>query len=157
MTIHPFRVVAGVLLTTGGLVVAVSALAIVLARILVAGGMVVRPGDAALLEDLDRAAAVHRRLRRWPTSSPRWACSAVVPGRTTLAIGSAAIAVAIGTVGLLLVVVGRDPFGPAASTAGPSADGIEMLAGFTLLYLAVIVSLVAARAPRRIVTMGAAA
>ena len=52
MTIHPFRIVAGVLLTTGGLVVAVSALAIVMARILVAGGMVGRPGDAALLEDL---------------------------------------------------------------------------------------------------------
>jgi hypothetical protein len=32
-----------------------------------------------------------------------------------------------------------------------------MLAGFTLLYLAVIVSLVAARAPRRPVTMGAPA
>ena len=54
-------------------------------------------------------------------------------------------------------MVGRDPLGPPASTAGPSPDGIEMLAGFTLLYLLVIVSLVAARAPRRLITMGAAA
>ena len=156
MTIHPFRVVAGVLLTTGGLLVAVSALAIVLARILVAGGMVVRPGDAALLEDLTALlpfivgfalANVVAALGLF--GGRAWADNA--------AIGSAAIAVAIGTVGLLLVVVGRDPFGPAASAAGPSADGIEMLAGFTLLYLAVIVSLVAARAPRRMVTMGATA
>ena len=90
MTVHPLRIVAGVLLTIGGFVVAVSALA-------------------------------------------------------------------IGLGGLLRVLVGRDPCGPAASTAGPSLDGIEMLAGFTLLYLAVIVSLAAARTPRRLVTMGAAA
>ena len=156
MTIHPFRVVAGVLLTTGGLLVAVSALAIVLARILVAGGMVVRPGDAALLEDLTALlpfivgfALANVVAALGLLGGRAWADNA--------AIGSAAIAVAIGAVGLLLVVVGRDPFGPAASTAGPSADGIEMLAGFTLLYLAVIVSLVAVRAPRRIVTMGATA
>jgi hypothetical protein len=156
VTIHPFRVVAGVLLTTGGLLVAVSALAIVLARILVAGGMVVRPGDAALLEDLSALlpfivgfAAVNLVAALGLLGSRAWADNA--------ALGSAAIAVAIGTVGLVFVVVGRDPFGPVASTAGPSADGIEMLAGFTLLYLVVIVSLVAARTPRRLVTMGAAA
>lgn len=156
MTIHPFRVVAGVLLTTGGLLVAVSALAIVLARILVAGGMVVRPADAALLEDLTALlpfivgfALVNVVAALGLLGGRAWADNA--------ALASAAVAVAIGTVGLLLVVVGRDPLGPPASTAGPSADGIEMLAGFTLLYLLVIVSLVAARAPRRLITMGAAA
>ncbi len=156
MTIHPFRIVAGVLLTTGGFVVAVSALAIAIARILVAGGMAVRAGDAALLDDLMGllpfivAFALANAV----------AALGLLGGRAwadNVAIGSAAIAVAIGTVGLLFVVVGRDPFGPSASTAGPSADGIEMLAGFTLLYLAVIVSLVAARAPGRVITMGAAA
>jgi hypothetical protein len=156
VTIHPFRAVAGVLLTTGGLVVAVSALAIVMARILVAGGMVVRSDDAALLEDLTALlpfivgfAAANAVAALGLLGGRAWADSA--------ALGSAAIAVAIGTVGLLLVVVGRDPFSPAASTAGPSADGIEMLAGFTLLYLVVIVSLVAAWAPRRLIAMGAAA
>ncbi len=156
MTVHPFRIVAGVLLTTGGFVVAVSALAIVMARLLVAGGMVVNASDAALLEDLTAllpfivAFALANVVAALGLLGGRaWADNA--------AIGSAAVAVAIGTVGLLLVVVGRDPFGPSASTAGPTADGIEMLAGFTLLYLAVIVSLVAARAPRRLVTMGAAA
>jgi hypothetical protein len=156
MTVHPFRIVAGVLLTTAGFVVGVSALAIVMARILVAGGMVVRPGDAALLEDVTAllpfivAFAIANLV----------AALGLLGGRAwadNLAIGSAAIAVAIGAVGLLLVVVGRDPFAPPASTAGPSADGIEMLAGFTLIYLAVIVSLVAARAPRRLISMGAAA
>jgi hypothetical protein len=156
VTIHGSRVVAGVLLTTGGFIVAVSALAIVMARLLVASGIVVRASDAALLEDLTAllpfivAFAVTNLVAALGLLGGRaWADNA--------AIGSAAIAVAIGTVGLLLVVVGRDPFGPPASTAGPSADGIEMLAGFTLLYLAVIVSLVSARAPRRLITMGAAA
>lgn len=156
MTIHPFRIVAGVLLTSGGLVVAVSALAIVLARLLVAGGMVVHAGDAALLEDLT---ALLPFIVAFALANVV-AALGLLGGRAwadNVAIGSAAIAVAIGTVGLLLVVVGRDPFGPPASTAGPSPDGIEMLAGFTVLYLAVIVSLVAARAPRRLVAMGAAA
>jgi len=156
MTIHPLRIVAGVLLTTGGFVVAVSALAIVVARVLIAGGTAVGAGDAALLEDLTGllpfivAFALANVVAALGLLSGRaWA--------DNVATGSAAIAVAIGSVGLLFVVVGRDPFGPAASTAGPSVDGIEMLAGFTLLYLAVIVSLVAARAPRRTVATGALA
>lgn len=156
MTVHPLRIAAGVLLTTGGFIVAVSALAIVVARILVAGGTVVRPGDAVLVEDLT---ALLPFIVAFALANVI-AALGLLGGRAwadNVAIGSAAIAVAIGTVGLLFVVVGRDPFGPVASTAGPSVDGIEMLAGFTLLYLAVIVSLVAARAPRRPVTMGAAA
>ena len=156
MTIHPFRTVAGVLLTTGGFVVAVSALAIAMARILVAGGMAVRAGDAALLEDVT---ALLPFIVAFALANLA-AALGLLGGRAwadNLAVGSAAIAVTIGAVGLLLVVVGRDPFGPSASTAGPSLDGIEMLAGFTLLYLAVIVSLVAARAPRHHVTMRAAA
>ena len=44
MTIHPARVVAGVLLIAGGVVVGVTALAIVLARLLVDGGMRDPPG-----------------------------------------------------------------------------------------------------------------
>ena len=156
MTVHPLRIAAGVLLTAGGFVVAVSALAIVVARMLVAGGTVVRADDAALLEDLT---ALLPFIVAFALANVV-AALGLLGGRSwadNVGIGSAAIAVAIGTVGLLFVVVGRDPFGPAASTAGPSADGIEMLAGFTLLYLAVIVSLVAARAPRRPVTVGAAA
>ena len=156
MTSHPFRVIAGVLLTTGGLLVAVSALAILLARILVTGGMVVRPGDAALLEDLTALlpfivgfALVNVVAALGLLGGRAWADNA--------ALASAAVAVAIGTVGLLLIVAGRDPFRPPASPAGPSPDGIEMLAGFTLLYLLVVVSLVAARTPRRLITMGAAA
>ena len=156
MTIHPLRIVAGVLLTAGGFVVAVSALAIVVARIVIGGGTAVGVGDAALLEDLT---ALLPFIVAYALANVI-AALGLLGGRAwadTVAIGSAAIAVAIGSVGLLFVVVGRDPFGPAASTAGPSVDGIEMLAGFTLLYLAVIVSLVAARAPRRPVTMGAPA
>ena len=52
MFTHPSRLVAGLLLILGGGVVAVSALAIGLARLLVEGGMVIRPADAVLLGDL---------------------------------------------------------------------------------------------------------
>ena len=155
MNIHPFRIVAGVLLVTGGFVVAVSALAIAMARVFVAAGMSVRPTDAALLEDV---AALLPFIVAFALAN-LVAALGILGGRTwaeTLALGSAAVAVTIGSVGLLLVVVGRDPFGPTASTAGPSADGIEILAGFTLLYLAVIVALLAARTPRRH-SIGAAA
>jgi hypothetical protein len=155
VNIHPFRVVAGVLLISGGFVVAVSALAIAMARILVASGMTVRATDAALLEDL---AALLPFIVAFALANVV-AALGVLGGRAwadTLAIGSAAVAVTVGTVGLLLAIVGRDPFAPPASTTGPSADGIEILVGFTLVYLAVIVALLAARAPRRLTT-GAAA
>ena len=155
MSIHPFRIVAGVLLITAGLVVAVSALAIAMARVLVASGMTVRAADAALLADV---VALLPFIVAFAVAN-LVAALGLLGGRAwaeTLALGSAAVAVTIGAVGLLLVIVGRDPFAPPAARAGPSADGIEILVGFTLLYLAVIVALVAARTPRRL-SIGAAA
>ncbi len=154
MTIHPSRIVASVLLVAGGFVVAVAALGIVLAHILVEAGLTVRATDAALLDDIVAllpfvvAFAVANLV----------AALGLLAGRTwadTLAVGSAVVAVTFGALGLLLIVVGRDPFAPVGS-AGSGADGIGILAGFTIYYLAIIVALSAASAPRHITT-GAAA
>jgi len=150
MHVHPSRVLAGVLLITGGSVVAVAALAVVFARILVDAGMTVRAADAALLGDIVAvlpfvvAFAVANLVAAFGLLNGRaWADS--------LAVGSAVVAVTVGALGLLLVVVGRDPFAPVA-TARSTADGIGILGGFTISYLAIIVALLAARVPRRITT-----
>jgi hypothetical protein len=150
MPIHPSRIVAGTLLVAGGFVVAVSALAVVLARLLVGAGMVVRPADAALLDDIVAilpfviAFAVANLVAAYGLATGKgWA--------EGLAVGSAVVAVTVGALGLLLVIVGRDPFAPVGSP-GSGADGIGILGAFTIVYLAVIVALRVARAPRSITT-----
>jgi hypothetical protein len=149
------RVVAGAILLVGGIIVAVSALSVILARILVEAGMPIRSADAALLDDVvavlpfvvafagaNLAAAVGLLNGR------RWA--------DLVALGSATVAVVVGGLGLLLVIVGRDPFAPVGSP-GSSADGIGILSAFTVMYLAVVFALLAARAPRPITTGAATA
>ena len=146
MSIHPSRIVASVLLVAGGFVVAVSALAVAFAKVLVDAGMAIRPADAALLGDLvpvlplvvgfavvNIVAAVGLLLGR------SWA--------DAVAFGAAVVAITLGTLGLILVVVGRDPFAPTVS-ARSTADGIGILGVFTLAYVAVIVALAMARQPR---------
>jgi hypothetical protein len=147
------RAVAGAILLVGGIIVAVSALSVILARTLVVAGMPIRSADAALLDDVvavlpfvlafagaNLAAAVGLLNGR------RWA--------DRVALGSAVVAVVVGGLGLLLVVVGRDPFAPVGSP-GSNADGIGILSAFIAMYLVVVFALLAARAPRPI-SMGAA-
>jgi hypothetical protein len=154
MTAHRARVAASVLLLVGGFVVAVTALAIWIAQLLVQGGMVVKPADAGLLSDLVAVlpffvafAAVNVLAAIGLLTSAEWADS--------LATSAGAIAVVGGTLGLLLVVAGRDPFAPSAGHAA-SADGLGILIVFTGLYVLVLVALAAAR-PRATSIMGAAA
>ena len=52
MTPHPARAVASILLIVGSLIVGVTALAILIAKLLVDAGMAIRPSDALLLADL---------------------------------------------------------------------------------------------------------
>ena len=155
MSVHPLRGAASALLVAGGLVVAVSALAVVLARLLVDAGMVVRPADAALLDDVVAilpfviAFAVANFVAAFGLLTAKaWAHG--------VAFGAALAAVTVGALGSLLVVVGRDPFAPVASP-GPGADGIGVLGAFTIAYLAIIVALLAERSPRRISMEAAAA
>ena len=148
------RLVASVLLIAGGIVVAVSALAIVVAHGLVDAGMTVRPDDTALLADLGAIlpllvlfAAVTFISAAGLLVRASWAPS--------LAFGSALVAATIGGFGLVLIVLGRDPFVPVASPASV-LDGLGIVAAFTALYVLVIVALAAARPPRTSI-MGAAA
>jgi hypothetical protein len=147
MTVHPSRVVASVLLIGGGSIVAVSALAIAMAKILVDAGMGVSPADAELLGDLTAVlplvvffAGVDLLAATGLLLGKEWA--------DVMAYGAATAAVAVGAIGLVLIAVGHDPFAPTA-TAHSTADGLGILGAFTLLYLAVIVAIATARPPRR--------
>jgi hypothetical protein len=147
MTIHPSRVVASVLLLAGGSIVAVSALAIALAKILVDAGISVRAADAALLGDLVAVLP----LVLFFAGVDILAAAGLLLGKAwadVMALGAAAIAVAVGGLGLVLITVGRDPFASTVS-AHSTADGLGMVGAFTVLYLAVIVALAVARSPRR--------
>jgi hypothetical protein len=143
MSIHPARVIASLSLLAGGFVVGVSVLAIAFVKALVAAGMTVRATDAALLDDL---VPVLPFIAGFATLSVV-AGVALLVGRArseALAIGTAVVAVAAGVFGLVLIVVGRDPFA-STSNANTTADGIGIVGTFTLIYLAVIVALGAAR------------
>lgn len=154
MPTHPSRLVAGLLLILGGGVVAVSALAIVLARLLVDGGMVIRPADAVLLGDL---VALLPFIVTFAVVN-LVAAAGLLLGRSwadRVGLGAAIVGATAGTLGLLLVGVGRDPFATAA-TARATADGIGILAVATALYVLVIVAIDAAGRSRT-VFQGAAA
>jgi hypothetical protein len=138
MVTKPSRAIAAVLLAAGGFFVGVTVLAIALTKVLVDGGLPVRPADAAVLDDLipmlpligafavvNIIAAVGLLLER------SWAAG--------LAVATALVAVAIGATGLILLVLGADPFAP-TSTGRSSADGFGIVGLFTVLYLAVIVA-----------------
>jgi hypothetical protein len=153
-TNHPGRLVAGLILLAGGSVIAVTAFAIAVAKVLVDSGVPAGTADVRLLNDLvavlpfvvafaviNVAAAVGLFAERG------WA--------TTIAVGTATVATIGGVIGLILVLVGRDPFAPVGS-AGPSTDGIEILVVFTVLYAVVPMALAAAR-PRATSITGAAA
>ena len=139
MVTKPSRAIAAVLLAGGGFVIGVTVLAIVLAKILVDAGLPgVRPEDKAVLDDLipllpligafavvNIVAAVGLLLERG------WAAG--------LAVAAALVAVAIGATGLILLALGADPFA-SPSTGRSSADGFGIVGLFTILYVAVIVT-----------------
>jgi hypothetical protein len=154
MTTAPARAVASLLLFAGGTVVAVTALAIVIAKLLVDAGMAVTPGDAALLADLLGIlplvigfAVITLVAAAGLVAGASWAAR--------LAFVSALVAVAIGGFGLVLMVLGGDPATLLTSPAS-MASGLGITAAFTAVYLLVIVALAAAPSPRTSIS-GAAA
>ena len=140
MSVQPARIVASLSLLAGGLVIAVSVLAIGSAGLLVGAGMSIRPSDAALLDDL---IAVLPFIAGFALLSVVAGAGLIAGNETaeTLAIGTSIAAVVVGVLGLSLIVVGRDPFAGAGSTA----DGIGVIGAFTFVYSTVLVSLAAAR------------
>jgi hypothetical protein len=148
------RIVAGILLLAGGFVVGVSALAIATAKAVVDGGVAVSASDAALLDDLVAVlpfiagfAAVNVAAAIGLLAERDWAPS--------IAGAAATIATITGFVGLVLLIVGRDPFAP-ITAAGPSTEGVGILVAFTVLYAVILMALAAAR-PRATSITGAAA
>lgn len=150
MSFHPARILASLLLLAGGFVVAVSALAIAMARLLVNAGMTVRPADAALLGDLVPVLPLIAGF----AAINLVAAVGILLGKSwgdVTAFGASIVAVVIGAVGLVLIVVGRDPIA-STSTSHSSADGIGIVGVFTVLYVVVIAALVVARRPGRVAT-----
>jgi hypothetical protein len=148
------RMVAAILLLAGGFVVGVSALAIATARTLIDAGVAVSASDAGLLDDL---VAVLPFIAGFAVVNVA-AAIGLLAGRDwapSIAGAAATVATIIGFVGLVLVIVGRDPFAP-ITAAGPSTDGIGILVAFTVLYAVVLMALAAAR-PRATSITGAAA
>ena len=146
MTLHPARAVASILLIVGSLVVGVTALAIVMAKLLVDAGMAISPSNALLLADL---ITVLPFIVVFATMGAVAAAGLLIGTSWSddLAIGTAITAVAVGSIELILLSIGRDPFASTAS-ARSTDDGIGIIAAFTALYLFVIVAVAVARLPR---------
>ena len=140
MSVHPGRLVASLSLLVGGFVVGVAVLAVTFAGVLVSAGMTIRPSDAALLADL---VGVLPFIAAFAILSVV-AGAGLIAGSDTgesIAVGTSIAAVVVGLVGLTLIVVGRDPFAGAGSTA----DGVGVVGAFTFVYATVLVALAAAR------------
>ena len=67
------------------------------------------------------------------------------PRADSLAMGTSIVAVVTGLLALALIVVGRDPFATTVR-AGSTADGLEIVGSFTLIYLIVLVAMAATQA-----------
>jgi hypothetical protein len=147
MSTHPARIFASVMLLGGGFVVGVTALAIPVAKVLVDAGAAIRPADAALLGDL---VPVVPFIVAFAATSLVAAIGLAVEGAwaDTLAVGISIVAVVTGVTGLLLIVVGSDPFASTV-TARATSSGLGIVGGFTVAYVAVLVAVADVRQPRQ--------
>jgi hypothetical protein len=153
MNVHTHRVAAIVLFVAGGVIAAVAATAIAIAKILADAGMAVRPADAALLSDL---AAILPLVIAFAGLNVL-AAVGLLTGKSwaeTIGLGTAAVAVAGGATGLILNVLGSDP---SQLTRRATIDGITVLALFTILYLAAIAALSLGRSQPQVTAIGAPA
>jgi hypothetical protein len=140
MTISFPRLTAAALLLVGGGIVALSVFAIAAARLAIAAGLRVpaTPADIALLDDLVQLAPF---VGAFAVANLVAAIALVVgsPWADRLASTLAVAAVGIGLFGLILMILGNDPFTTVPS--GRLLDGLGIMGAFTGLYGAVIVAL----------------
>ena len=150
MNLHPARAIASILLIAGSLLVSVTVLAIVVAKQLIDAGMPASPSDALLLGDL---IAVLPFVIAFAVAGFVAAVGLLVgkPWADDLTFGTAIVAVAVGAIGLILLVVGRDP-AASAEAARSTTETIAVISVFTAFYLSIIVAVAVARLPRRIST-----
>ena len=140
MTASIPRFAAAGLLFAGGAAVALSAFAIVVARVVIAVGLpvAIEPADVALLDDL---VLVMPFVGAFAVASIV-AGSALLNGTSwadRLATTVSAAAVVTGLLAMLLLIVGQDPF--AAVPSNRALDGLGILGTFAALYGAVVVAL----------------
>ena len=150
MSLHPARALASILLIVGSLVVGVTSLAIVIAKLLIGAGMATDPSEALLISDM---IAVLPLIVAFAIAG-FVAAAGILVGKSwadDVALGTAIVAVVVGAVGLILLSIGRDPFASTA-VARSTNDGIAMIGAFTALYLFIIVAVAIARLPRHIST-----
>jgi hypothetical protein len=140
MTTSYSRVAAAALLLVAGVIVALSALGIVVARLAVAAGLprAVTPADVALLDDLAQLAPF---VGAFAVTNIVAAVALVSgsPWADRLATIVSAAAVGAGLFGITLLILGHDPF--AAAQTGQALDGVGILGTFSVLFGAVIVAL----------------
>ena len=140
--VNPSRshIAAAVLLALGGMLAAVAAAAIVIASLAGRAGMAVQPADALLLDDL---VAVLPFIVAFVVLDLATA-GGLASGRTWAVVSASLVAlgtVAIGALGLFLVVLGNDPSIVSGAARASEADGIGIIAAFTGLYLSALIVL----------------
>jgi hypothetical protein len=138
------RLAAAASLAADGAFILILALAIVVTRGLVAAGLGVTPGDAALLEDL---VAVVPFVSAYGIAA-LVAAAGIVRGRAwadRLGVGVGIIGATVATIGLLLIGVGRDPL----ATDQFPADGLGVLAVLLTARLVAVAALWVAPAGTR--------
>jgi hypothetical protein len=140
------RIVAAFGLLVGSAIILTFAVAVILARSLVAAGAPVSPADAAVLGDV---VAVLPFLFGFAGLGLLGAIGLFTDRSWGDRVGllSAAIALVAGSLGLILLVIGRDPFATGRA-ASASLDGLGIVGVFTMLYLVVGAALAAARTTR---------
>jgi hypothetical protein len=153
MTIHPARAAAALGFAAAGFVVGIAVLAIVLVKLLVQAGMPVHPADLATLEDV---VAVLPFVGAFAIGNLVAAVALLVgtAWAERLAFAIAGLGAAVGAFGLFLVVAGADPFAGGRAAQG-YADGIGIMATFTVGYLLAFGLLAVAHLPVGRVARGA--
>jgi hypothetical protein len=138
--VYPSRsYIAAALLTLGGLLTALTALAVVFARMAVEAGFAVEPADRLLLEDLTALlplilgfVIVDIAISIGLVGGRTWA----VTSGSVLALG----VVALGGCVLAVILLGSDRL-LAGGLRAAEADGLGIVGGFTAIYLFVLVAL----------------
>jgi hypothetical protein len=138
--VNPSRsYIAAALLTLGGLLTALTALAIVFARMAVEAGFAVEPADRLLLDDLT---AVLPLILGFVVVDIAIAVGLV--GDRTWAVASASVlalgVLALGGFVLAVILLGSDPLLGGGLRAA-EADGLGIVGGFTAIYLFVLITL----------------
>jgi hypothetical protein len=138
--VNPSRsYIAAALLTLGGLLAALTALAIVFARMAVEAGFAVKPADRLLLEDLT---AILPLILGFVVVDLAIAVGLV--GRRTWAVASASFlalgVVALGGYVLAVILLGTDTL-PGGGPRAAEADGLGIVGAFTAIYLFALITL----------------